>query len=133
MKKDRNAKTKLLLADLKIPSSFTLPTDSGFSLLSLLFSLLSLFSFFFFLLLFFSLPFSFFLFLFFSFSLFQFLLTDRDLSSFVIDKCKAMVSAAAPIWLTFQSAEVFSFFSLSLFFSFSKIHIIFLHNIILIR
>jgi len=30
---------------------------------------------------------------------------DRELASIEIDKCKAMVSAAAPIWLTFSSPE----------------------------
>eukprot|EP00008_Paramoeba_atlantica_P001589 CAMPEP_0201504398 /NCGR_PEP_ID=MMETSP0151_2-20130828/85185_1 /ASSEMBLY_ACC=CAM_ASM_000257 /TAXON_ID=200890 /ORGANISM="Paramoeba atlantica, Strain 621/1 / CCAP 1560/9" /LENGTH=148 /DNA_ID=CAMNT_0047898135 /DNA_START=1370 /DNA_END=1813 /DNA_ORIENTATION=+ len=40
---------------------------------------------------------------------------DRTLSGIIIEKCKVMVSATAPIWMTFESSEPDAFSYLSIF------------------
>jgi hypothetical protein len=38
--------------------------------------------------------------------LIHFYLKDRVLSTIIVEKCKVMTSAAAPLWITFTSQEV---------------------------
>jgi len=68
LKKDRNAKARELLSEIKFPPLFSLPTDS-----------------------------------------------DCQLASVFTENCKVMVSAAAPLWLVFNSEEVDAYPSLVIF------------------
>ena len=92
-----------MLTKSKFPDLFSLPTDSG-SLLPLL-VLIDFFYILFFIFYFLFFIFFIFIILFHSYFFFS-LFLDCNLASVLVDKCKVMVSAAAPLWLTFASEEV---------------------------